>query len=144
MTLPSRSQSRTHVCQRGRRLPNITWSGGYPISHGVAATPQVPPLRAEAAAVKGGGGSLWGGRRVKSSLPVPPHPTPTMFQNPPLLKGAQREFTMAPHKRRAQATTPRPHLTIIPDELSEYIARESRLVRDLVWEDFVKDRRGWG
>ena len=49
-----------------------------------------------------------------------------------------------PGKRRDQATLPRPHLTTISDELGEFIARYTRLVGDLVWEEFVKRRRGRG
>ena len=50
----------------------------------------------------------------------------------------------APCKRRDQFSLPLPQLTIIHDEISEYIAPDVRLTRDLDWKDFVKERRRWG
>ena len=35
-------------------------------------------------------------------------------------------------------------MAAISDELGEYIARDTQLVRDLGWEEFVKERRGQG
>ena len=35
-------------------------------------------------------------------------------------------------------------MTTIPHEISEYIVRYALLMRDLVWEDFVKNSREWG
>ena len=51
---------------------------------------------------------------------------------------------MVPCKRMTRATLPRPQLTAIPDDLGEYIARNAHMVMGLLWEDFVKERRGQG
>ena len=51
---------------------------------------------------------------------------------------------MPPLKRRDRATLPCPHLTAIPDEIGDYIARDARLARDLGREGFIKERRGQG
>ena len=67
-----------------------------------------------------------------------------MFQNPHLPEGERGEDMIAPCKRRAQSTLPHPQLTTTPDNIGEYIARDARMVRDLVWEEFVKKRRGHG
>ena len=67
-----------------------------------------------------------------------------MFQTLPLTEGARGEAMTPPRKRTDRATLPRPKLTAIPDELVDYIASYVWLVRDLVWEDFVKKRRLWG
>ena len=46
-----------------------------------------------------------------------------------------------PLKSRPRATLPLSQMTAIPDDLSEYIVRDARMVRDLVWEDFIKKKR---
>ena len=61
-----------------------------------------------------------------------------MFQTPPLPEGDQGESMMDLRKRRAQTNLPRPQMNAIPDEFSEIIAMDARLVRELGWEDFVK------
>ena len=75
---------------------------------------------------------------------MPPQPIQKTFQTPPLPEGEKVEDMMTPCKRRARANLPRPHLTAIPDEIGEYIARGVLLAKDLGWEDFFKKKRGWG
>ena len=73
---------------------------------------------------------------------MPPQSNLAMFQTQPLPYGAQGEAITAPCKSRAQSNITCPHLTETLDDIGDYIARDVRLVRDLVWEDFVKDSRG--
>ena len=46
--------------------------------------------------------------------------------------------------KMSQATLPHPQLNEIPGEPGEYIARDTGLVRDLGWEEFVKKRMSRG
>ena len=59
---------------------------------------------------------------------------------PALLDGAQGEAIKDSHR----TTHPHPHLTAIPDELSECIVWDKILVKDLVWKGFMRERRGQG
>ena len=50
----------------------------------------------------------------------------------------------SPRKRSSLSTLRCPQMIAIPDKLGEYLARDVQLVRDLGWEDFVRDRIGQG
>ena len=49
-----------------------------------------------------------------------------------------------PCKRKELSSLPLPKMTKIPDDISECIARNTRLMRYLGWEEFFKERRGRG
>ena len=67
-----------------------------------------------------------------------------MFHTPTLLEGVRGEAMTSLCNKMSQATLPHPQLNEIPGEPGEYIARDTGLVRDLGWEEFVKKRMSRG
>ena len=67
---------------------------------------------------------------------LPPPPRDNLVTAPPVAK----RRSLASREPRA----PRPRQDTLPPDLGEFITRDSRLVRELGWEEFVARRRGRG
>ena len=134
MMLPPRTRPHKHAGQRRGRIHHPTRGG----STNKRPAPQSGSDGSSGTLGRGRGESLTGWQESEelSTCDTPSKPDDITDPTPPI-GSTGRIYDV-------RSTLPHPQMIEIPYELGEYIDRDALLVRDLVWEGFVRERRGQG